>query len=488
MKNRSVLSICILIVFMLCLSSEAWAQFGHVWTHRNLSTGEYTIIGNSIGDATSDPLDVSDIMVDGRKGGTTAIGFNSINDSTDPTHQYIATVSSETFSEATGHRDVSNTGTTDLANTAEEYYILNSNGSNSSDKFRVRYDDGQIFLETYDHTTGLWTAMDGVTTYTYEEYAAIVGSNTTAKVESREEKAKISSRLTNQLISTRVMNVFSPRPKAKSKGGAKPKNTQKNAAINTGNVFASGYISSEGLSSGDDVYSELGIGVWGMGSYASTYVSKSGSRSENNIGVYMAGVDKLLLDDRLAVGVGFGYENSWSKLKTNGYTENGEGFSISPYAAYRVTDQFMVKAVFNSAFNHYDASGVSKNYDGTRLMGDISGEYSWIRDAWLFAAEAGFMYMNEDFNQNYTDVYLGEGRISGKLAYEFENGFQPYGRATFYQDMLSRSGGDFEDHTWEGALGLNYYDGPWSLSAEAFDAFNKDKNTYGGSLLVRFDF
>ncbi|MBI9113325.1 autotransporter domain-containing protein [Maridesulfovibrio ferrireducens] len=280
-------------------------------------------------------------------------------------------------------------------------------------------------------------------------------------VVARENKAADTARTTTQIITSRIMSVFSPKPSKQ-------------------NLVA-------GLSSGD-AFEEQGLGLWGLGAYSDTGVNKSGYQSTNTLGLGMFGLDTLLLDDKLALGVAAGYENTWSKTKLTGYTENGNGYSISPYAAYRVNDAFTLKGILNTAFSDYDVNQNNQNYSGVRLTGDISGEYAWVYENLTMALEAGFMYMNEDFNHNYEDTYLGEGRVSGRIGYGFENGVEPYFRGTYYQNLINNNRAHLEDHLWEGALGLNYYIGSFAISAEGFGLTNVDKDTLGGSLLVRFDF
>ncbi|WP_319778214.1 autotransporter outer membrane beta-barrel domain-containing protein [Maridesulfovibrio sp.] len=281
------------------------------------------------------------------------------------------------------------------------------------------------------------------------------------QVVTREEKAAETARTTTQIISTRVMNVFAPSPKVST--------------------------STSGVNSGD-AFGELGMGVWALGAYSETYVNKSGYRSDSDVGIAMMGVDKLLLDDKLAVGIAAGYENTWSKITATGYKEDGSGYSVSPYAAYRVNDAFTVKGMFSATFTDYDANANNPDYSGTRLVGDVSGEYAWRIAGFITSFEAGFMYMNEDYNHNIEDTYLGEGRLSGRVSYAFDNGFEPYFRGTFYQELINNNRAHMEDHLWEGALGLNYYIGSFAISAEGYGAANEDKNNVGGSLLVRFDF
>ena len=297
-----------------------------------------------------------------------------------------------------------------------------------------------------------------------------------AEQESRTATAKMSSRLTSDVVSKRIMNVFSPKPSTRVQ----------QPTLSANEPFRMPYADNSGLSSGSDPYN--GLGIWAMGAYAKNNIYKSGFKSDNNAGLFLLGADYLVMEDRLALGVGAGYEESLSSVKLSDRRDNGQGFSVSPYAACRVTDDFMVKAVFNAAWNHYNANNGNPNYQGQRMMGDLSGEYFWLINAWALSAEVGYMYMGEDFNKSNTDAYLSEVRAGGKAGYDFGNGLVPYARVTVYQELGSSTAAGFDKQSYEGAAGLDYNTGPWILSAEAFDNVNSDHNTYGVSALVRYEF
>ncbi len=466
------------IALLLCTAGNAWAQYGMVWT--DVDGGGANL--NSVADNTNDPLGVKAIMVAQHSEGYFTAAFNDVNNSTDAAIGEVVRVSLSTLRAAltAAHANADDFADSGTTVGATEVYDLTQNGvAVDAGQAIIRFSSSGdvITIETSSNGGGAWTTVTGTTSYDYSVFAATFGSNSEAATQSRQDKAKVSSRITSQMVTTRVMNVFSPKPKT-----AKVKVAQ----YNTTNAFASGYADNSGLSSGSDPYA--GLGLWSMGAYASTEVTKKDAKSDGNIGIFMLGVDKLVLDDKMVLGLGAGYENSWSKIKSTSRQDDGEGFAISPYVAYRVTDDFLVKGVLNAAFNDYEAGSGGKDYEGVRTMADMSGEYTWIIDKWLIAAEAGYMYMNEDFDNGYTDVYLSEGRLSGKTGYEVISGLLPYLRATYFHDLSSSASPGYEKGSFEGALGLEYNSGSWTVSAEAFDNFNGDRETVGGSALVRYEF
>lgn len=472
----------LVFVCIIMFSVNAQAEFGMVWTDFDTQT----LHTNTVGDSTPDPIGAQDVMLSQYENGIFAFAFNDDDNSVDPFTGTITHIQRSTLNSAlssVGGDDWTVAGSvTNVGATAEEFQVTNGGGNVANTFIRFRWvngpDSGDVIIELSDDNKVSWTQVSGTTTYDYwYDYINLFSANSEAASQSRQEKAKASSRLTSKMVSTRVMNVFSPKPKT----GKALKVSE-----NQTNPFVVGYRDSSGLSAGDNPYE--GIGVWGMGSYASVNVTKSGAKSDGNVGLFMLGFDKLLMQDRLVVGLGAGYENSWSKIKTSGRSDNGEGLAITPYAAYQVNDSLLVKGVLNMAFNGYDAGNGGQDYEGVRSMGDVSGEYSWLLDNWLLAAEIGYLYLSEDFNRGYEDIYLSESRVSGKAGYEFDNGFLPYFRGTYYRELGSSSAPGWEKGSLEAALGLDYGSGPWTISAELFDNFNGDQETLGGSALIRYEF
>jgi len=477
LKKWNFLIVSLIAVLMLAGNARADFAFGGTTTPPAGFTGGGTFFNSVLGDSNFDEsiaVGMSGLL----GGGQSALVISSVDDSLDANDYYTGVYDASDLVAAFGATNQLSFGGVTHDATYAYYTEVSIDGVVNATVNRVRasVSGGNVVIEVSTDSGVNWATIPVSKTYTYGELLALYATNSSVAQQSRKEKAKVSSRLTSKMVATRVMNVFSPKPN---------RNVKVSQNTNT-NPFAAGYADNSGLSSGDDVYA--GLGLWSMGAYAKTDVTKSGARSDGDVGIFMLGVDKLFLNDKLAVGIGGGYENSWSKTKLSGRSDDGEGFALSPYVAYRVTDAFVLKGVLNAAWNEYDASNGGRDYSGQRLMGDMSGEYTWLFGQWLLAAEAGYMYVDEDFNNNYNDIYLSEARLGGKVGYEFGQGFMSYLRGTYYHELASSSAPGWDDSTYEGALGLEYSKNHWIIGVEGFDNFNSDQNTLGGSVLVRYEF
>lgn len=477
MKQIPLIFISALLgVTLFAGSALADFGFGGITTVPSGWYGGGTFYNSLLGNSSFDES-AADNLENNLSGGDSAVVMNSVSGSKDTGSYYIGFYDIDDVISAFGATTWISFDDVEHDSEYVYYNAVNVDGTtDSSNKLRMSVSDGNIVIETSTDGGSTWSTIPVSKTLTYAEFLAQYGQNSDAAVASRQDKARIASRMTSQMISTRLLNVFSPKP-AQTRQVAQKDNTT---------PFTVGYTDISGLSAGNAPYQ--GLGVWGMGALAHNEVTKSGYKSESNLGLFMIGVDKLLLNDKLVIGLGGGYENSWSKLTSNGRTEEGEGFALSPYAAYRVTEDFIVKAALNAAWNSYDANNDAQDYDGQRLMGDISGEYSWLIDEWLLAAEAGYMCMGEDFDHDYTDVYLNEGRISGKVGYQINEKLLPYMRLTYFQELASSAPSSMDDKSMEVMLGLDYSNGPWIMSVTAFDNFNDDQNTIGGTAMLRYEF
>jgi outer membrane autotransporter protein len=138
------------------------------------------------------------------------------------------------------------------------------------------------------------------------------------------------------------------------------------------------------------------------------------------------------------VGISLGWEDVDLDTQFNMGTLDGDGFSITPYAAFMATQNIVLDLMFSYADLDYDttrANGtIFGGYDADRWMVSGGMSYYWTKDKWNVVGRLGLLYSEEDAD-GYTEVNgvqvagrdtdLGELRIGGKVGYNFGK-VEPY--------------------------------------------------------------
>lgn len=254
--------------------------------------------------------------------------------------------------------------------------------------------------------------------------------------------------------------------------------------------------STSGLNAGDEPNR---FGVWGMGQAAFLANTGSATRFDGTLGNYMIGADYKPLEN-LVVGVAGGYENGYLITKYNSGSITDEGFSVIPYASYKIFDTTSVDVLGGWTFvNYRNVRGdISGSQDALRSMVSASLNQYFQLDAWTLSAQLGHLYVNEhkdsftesDGTQNgASGSYLGEWRIQGKAAYLW-NSLQPYlGLSYLYDYTMSSAVGADRDEI-EGVLGLNYfYSDKLTFSLEGANSFDRNHAQNSRAMLnIRYSF
>ena len=223
------------------------------------------------------------------------------------------------------------------------------------------------------------------------------------------------------------------------------------------------------------------------------------TRFDGNLGNYMIGADYKPLEG-LVVGVAGGFENGYLITKYNSGSITDQGFSVIPYASYKIFDTTTVDVMGGWTFVEYRniRGDISGNQDALRSMVSASLNQYFQLDAWTLSAQLGHLYVNEH-KDSYTESdgtqngasgsYLGEWRVQGKAAYLW-NSLQPYlGLSYLYDYTMSSAVGADRDEI-EGVLGLNYfYSDKLTFSLEGANSFDRNHAQNTRAMLnVRFSF
>ncbi len=236
-----------------------------------------------------------------------------------------------------------------------------------------------------------------------------------------------------------------------------------------------------GLSAGDE---PAKIGLWGVGSYANMQDFQTDTRYEGNLYMFVGGLD-YKLTDQLLVGAAAGYETVALNTVFNQGNMGTQGYTITPYAGYKITDTLTVDALGGITFVNYDTkrSEITGHYQAVRNMWNVNLNKYFLWDNWTFAATIGNMFVNEH-SESFSESdgtsnggrenYLSELRLGGKASYVIGK-FEAYSGMAYLLDYMMRYTGEMPDNdAFEGTLGLNYRPADnWTLGLEGANTFDR---------------
>jgi hypothetical protein len=262
---------------------------------------------------------------------------------------------------------------------------------------------------------------------------------------------------------------------------------------------ASDYSAESGVAAGD-----LG-GGWGLWS---SYVNSNFDSDfifplVNGLLAYSArsqsalvGVDKLLAE-RFLIGVAFGVQDLSTRTLFNGGGTESDGWTVSPYGAFIINDNFSIDVAGGFSDLEYDQRRISRadgsdivaNFDAERTFVATNLNALWINGGWVFGGHLGALYAEED-QDAYTEtgtplsaiaqgsrlrvvgdrnIDLTQLVVSADVAYNFGS-IEPYGIITYRNDLTSDDGidagglpGDFtsiepdDDDEVELGFGVRYF-------------------------------
>jgi hypothetical protein len=252
-----------------------------------------------------------------------------------------------------------------------------------------------------------------------------------------------------------------------------------------------------GLSAGDEAPK---YGLWGVGTYANMQDFQTNTRYEGNLYMFLGGFD-YKLTDQFVVGAAAGYENAYLITSFNQGNLATDGYTITPYAAYKFTDTLTLDVLGGLTFLNYDTkrSDINGHYQAVRNMWSVNLNKYFLWDNWIFAATVGNMFVNEhaesfaesDGTSNGgRENYLSELRMGGKASYVFDK-FEAYGGLAYLLDYMMRYTGEMPDNdAFEGTIGLNYRPADnWLLGLEGSNTFDRS-HTQNNRIManIRYEF
>lgn len=229
-----------------------------------------------------------------------------------------------------------------------------------------------------------------------------------------------------------------------------------------------------GLAAGDQgqALGVEGLGLWTSSSLGWISNTRPSTKYHGNLFTLMGGVDYLLLDNRLLLGMAAGWEHLYLNTDFNDGRTYSNALSLLPYASFAITPTTFFDVSFGLSLPHYEIKGrdtvnnrdLTGDYDATRTVVSTNiTQYFYVED-WMFNAKLGNIYSNE-YQPAYTDsggnridstnTYIGELQTGAQVGYNFGS-FSPYLGATFLWDYALRNASEVDQTEMLGSLGINF--------------------------------
>jgi hypothetical protein len=235
----------------------------------------------------------------------------------------------------------------------------------------------------------------------------------------------------NNLIMTRIQHLRKPEASAQYASKSQPFGT--------------------GFSSGNH---NDGWNFWMNGYYNDVENTYGETAFDGHIGTVMVGLDTLVTSWNTLFGLSIGWEDQDLDTYFNNGSQEGNGWSITPYANFMFHKNWSLSLLFGFASMDYDltrrdpsvGSLFSGSADADRYYGSIDLLYHEQWDNWRVNGQMGFFYVKEE-RDAYTetgaqsvaqaeyDAKLGQFRLGGSAGYLYDGQYEPYLRAMFLWDF-----------------------------------------------------
>ena len=248
------------------------------------------------------------------------------------------------------------------------------------------------------------------------------------------------------------------------------------------------------------------FGIWADAAYSRLIYSKDLENFDGYIYSGVLGFDYAVQKD-LMVGVAGGYEKVDLDTEFNRGSVDGTGWTVSPYAVYKVTDNYSVDLSGGYSWINYDlerldpgdASKITGDQDATRwfVSANIKGDH-WYDNVHL-GGRVGILHAKED-RDSFTESNLtntagantnvGQGYLGARLGYlvSLEGGsMEPYVRALGRYSYDDGGSGDSSDAVV--GLGTAMTFGKFQLGIDGSAVVGRDDtNNFTGRLNARIEF
>lgn len=268
-----------------------------------------------------------------------------------------------------------------------------------------------------------------------------------------------------------------------------------------------------------------GLGVWGSVSYSSFDSDIAVAPYDANLVSFLMGLDKTLTD-RFSIGLSVGYENLDTNTTFNGGGQDGDGWTLAPYATFIISDMFSIDASLGYSWLETDQTRIdpasvpgspsflTSSFDSTRWFATTNLNALATRGDWVLGGHLGLLY-TEEGQDGYTetggpsartvrdrDVNLTQAWIGVDVARGF-GAWEPYASLAYRYDLDREDGSGAgglpsavgstqpgDDDEGEAGLGVRYFGSNGvSASAEWIHTLGReDFDNDAFSFLLRADF
>ena len=248
------------------------------------------------------------------------------------------------------------------------------------------------------------------------------------------------------------------------------------------------------------------IGIWADAAYSRLIYSKDLENFDGSILSGVLGID-YAVQKNLLVGVAGGYEKVDLDTEFNRGSVDGSGWTVSPYAVYKVNDNYSVDISGGYSWINYDLERLDP-IDASKITGDQDANRWFVSanvkaDHWYdnvhHGGSVGVLHAKED-QDNFTEsnatntagatTNVGQGYVGARLGYlvSFEGGsMEPYMRALGRYSYDDGGSGDASDAVV--GLGTAMTFGKFQLGIDGSAVVGRDDTkNYTGRLNARIEF
>lgn len=216
--------------------------------------------------------------------------------------------------------------------------------------------------------------------------------------------------------------------------------------ISGGSVFSPLGLASAGTSVGNKGFgSSTGVagqgakrrvGIWINGAYSDIDYNEPGLRTDGDTKSVGLGIDYLVTDN-IIVGIGATYEDTDLKLQDAFGKFERDGWTVSPYVAFRLGQYFTLTGTVGFSWLNADVStgaGGTGSFDSDRWYASAMLNFNYPVGQWRLGASVGYLYIDEE-DDGYTTSNgtviakdtrnIGQGRAGVSVGYNF-GGITPY--------------------------------------------------------------
>ena len=197
------------------------------------------------------------------------------------------------------------------------------------------------------------------------------------------------------------------------------------------------------------------LGVWADASWSDYKDKNASTKADGNIITGAFGID-YQADPNVVIGLAAGYENTDINTTFNRGNLKADGYTLAPYAVFKLDDMFSVdvnggytwlkydvdRTTVSSTVGGFTGTKSTGSFDANRLFGSLNVNADYATDGWLLSGTLGTLYASES-QDAYTESAgtvrqgasydVGRAIVGGKVGYDID-GIVPYVKGSYEYD------------------------------------------------------